>query len=284
MVQVTVTGLEPTPDVLTILPEVQWAIAAGTANALTASYIPTITALPDGFIVGVRAAFANTTTTPTFAVDGFTAYTITKEGGTALLAGDIAAAGHELLLRYRLASTRWELLNPAVSGAINDQRTITRSNTSSSAGANVATAQSWLGTVTLPVGSYTFEGWLFLNRSAGTTSHTTAVLFGGTATLGAIQYLAQCKTGDANDLQNVQMIRSAAATATVIKAASTSASEEVMVWVRGILTVTVAGTLIPQFQFSVAPGGVPSIGFGTTFSLKKVSNTADVTPTYGPWS
>ena len=33
-------------------------------------------------------------------------------GGTALAVGDISADGHELILRYDLANTRWELLNP----------------------------------------------------------------------------------------------------------------------------------------------------------------------------
>ena len=61
----------------------------------------------------MRAAGANSSTTPTFSPNGLTAYTIVKNGGNALNQGDIAGAGHELLLRYDLGNTRWELLNPS---------------------------------------------------------------------------------------------------------------------------------------------------------------------------
>jgi hypothetical protein len=90
-----------------------WIAAGGSADAITATFNPAIAALTDGLIAGVRAAAANATTTPTFAPNGLTAHTITKSGGVALVPGDIAGSGHELLLRYNLAGTRWELLNPA---------------------------------------------------------------------------------------------------------------------------------------------------------------------------
>lgn len=86
--------------------------AGGTADAITATYSPSITALVDGMIVRVRAGAANATTTPTFAPNGLTAHTITKNGNQALVAGDIFGSGHDLLLEYNLAGTRWELLNP----------------------------------------------------------------------------------------------------------------------------------------------------------------------------
>jgi hypothetical protein len=90
-----------------------WVVATGTADALAASYSPALAALVDGQYCFVRAGFANATTTPTFSPNGLTARTITKLGGTAIAIGDIAGAGAELILRYNLASTRWELLNPA---------------------------------------------------------------------------------------------------------------------------------------------------------------------------
>lgn len=96
---------------------VGWADAGGTANAITATYSPALTALTDGMICFLRAGAVNTSTTPTFAPNGLTARTITKLGNVALLYGDIAGAGHELILRYKSSGTRWELLNPAI-GAI----------------------------------------------------------------------------------------------------------------------------------------------------------------------
>jgi hypothetical protein len=89
-----------------------WADGGGTSDAITASYSIPITTLVNGQMCFVRATAANTTTTPTFSPNGLTARTIVKNGGQALAVGDIRADGHELILRYDLTNTRWELLNP----------------------------------------------------------------------------------------------------------------------------------------------------------------------------
>lgn len=94
-----------------------FAAAGGTADAITATFSPSVTTLADGMIFRVRAGAANATTTPTFSPNGLTAHTITKNGGQALVAGDIFGSGHELLLQYNLANTRWELLNPGVNAS-----------------------------------------------------------------------------------------------------------------------------------------------------------------------
>lgn len=93
--------------------KINWVDSGGTADAITATYSPAITALVDGQVCFVRAGAANATTTPTFSPNSLTARTIVKEGGQALVAGDIRGDGHELILRYDLTNTRWELLNPA---------------------------------------------------------------------------------------------------------------------------------------------------------------------------
>ena len=90
------------------------AAAAGTPDAITADFTPDIT-LSDKVVCVIIATGANTVINPTFAPDGLTAHTIVKMGGSSLVVGDIPAAGAVCLLEYNLASTRWELLNPAVS-------------------------------------------------------------------------------------------------------------------------------------------------------------------------
>jgi hypothetical protein len=90
----------------------QMATAGGTADAITADYTPDVT-LSNLTTVGVVFGAANATTTPTFSPDGLTPRTIVKNGGQALVAGDIAGAGHVGILEYNSANTRWELLNPA---------------------------------------------------------------------------------------------------------------------------------------------------------------------------
>lgn len=92
--------------------KLNWVAAGGTVDVITASFSPAIAAVADGMILCIRASGANTVTTPSFSPNGLTARTIVKNGGVALVAGDISAAGHELQLRYLAASTRWELLNP----------------------------------------------------------------------------------------------------------------------------------------------------------------------------
>ena len=95
-----------------------WVAAGGSADVITATYNPAITVLLDGQVCYVRAGAANATTTPTFAPSGLTAHTITRTGGQALVAGNIYGAGHELELRYNLANTRWELVNPNLTGTV----------------------------------------------------------------------------------------------------------------------------------------------------------------------
>ena len=104
-------------DKATVAGSETFAIAGGTAQAITAAFTPAITSLVDGEQIKVRALLANTAAAPTLKVDALTAYPITKNGGVALVAGDIKGVGHELLLRYVAAAPGFELLNPAVSGS-----------------------------------------------------------------------------------------------------------------------------------------------------------------------
>lgn len=94
------------------------ATAGGTTDAITADYSPDI-ALTNLQVCAFVSSGANTLTNPTFQPDGLTARTITKLGGTALVAGDIGPAGTVHLLEYNLANTRWDLLNPAKTPAAN---------------------------------------------------------------------------------------------------------------------------------------------------------------------
>ncbi|CAB4195876.1 hypothetical protein UFOVP1299_40 [uncultured Caudovirales phage] len=94
-------------------PSIPTVTAGGTADALTGTFSPALV-LADAPIVCVVLSGANTITTPTFAADGGTARTIVKNGGSALVAGDLPASLAVALLKYNVANTRWELLNPAV--------------------------------------------------------------------------------------------------------------------------------------------------------------------------
>jgi len=90
------------------------ASSGGTADALTADFTPNAdTWLSNGSTLVVRASLANLTTTPTLAADGVTAKTIVKGSNKALVAGDIAGAGHWLVLQFDSTLDKYVLLNPA---------------------------------------------------------------------------------------------------------------------------------------------------------------------------
>lgn len=93
----------------------QSAVAGGTADAITGIYTPAITVLQNGMTLHVRAGAANATTAPTFtpASGSIAAKAIVKGAGAALEVGDIAGAGHWLVLRYDQALDKWVLGNPA---------------------------------------------------------------------------------------------------------------------------------------------------------------------------
>ncbi len=102
-------------DAISLLGELV-ASAAGTADALTATFSPAPRAWPTGVPFMVRAASANATTTPTFTPNSGTlaAKTIVKGANAALAAGDIAGAGHWLVLQYDVTLDKVVLLNPAL--------------------------------------------------------------------------------------------------------------------------------------------------------------------------
>lgn len=154
-------------------------------------------------------------------------------------------------------------------------------------GSDVNTAQAIFGTAqdaftAVASTTYEFEALYWIVRAAGTTSHTTAVLFAGTATFTSINYLAQVTNPTGNVLANVQQIWGAAATALVLTAANTSATENLLIKLRGLMRVNGAGTIIPQFIYSVAPGGAPTIKADSFFKMRAVgSNTI---ATVGDWA
>ena len=155
--------------------------------------------------------------------------------------------------------------------------TVLFKNLSASAtGGNVNTAQPWFptaGAVTVTANrTYRIRGLLHMSRAAGTTSHTTGLSFGGTATLTSIRYLARVKVGDVatNAALNATLI--AVATNTAVKAASVSASENIVAEVEGTVRINAGGTFIPRFQFSAAPGGAPTIQPNTFFELTDIGD------------
>jgi hypothetical protein len=153
-------------------------------------------------------------------------------------------------------------------------------------GQNIGTVQPWFpaaGAVSVEAStSYWMEGLFWSTRAAGATSHTTGVGFGGTATLTDITWWGLCKEGDTAAIADADLVVANSAANTNVKAASTSATENILIWVRGIVRVNAAGTFIPQFTYSAAPGGAPTIKEGTFLSLTKLGG--NTVTTRGTWA
>jgi hypothetical protein len=142
------------------------------------------------------------------------------------------------------------------------------------------------GAVTLAAAtSYGFEG-LYWVTNTGTTSHTWSVLFGGAATLTRIQYVAEATTSTGAALTTVSQIPIAVATAIVVTGASTSATENLIVKVRGNVVTNAAGTFIPSILASARPGqsGTPGVTAktGSFFRIWPVGAAANIV--VGNWS
>ena len=142
------------------------------------------------------------------------------------------------------------------------------------AGANVNTAQSVFGVgVTLSASTvYAFETVVALSKSAGTTSHTVGIGFGGTATLNGILY--QIIANEATSAlpatrvnQTQTLITTNVATNTTIDTANTSAAFSCTFAARGTVSINAGGTFIPQYTLSAAPGGAYTTQAGSYFLI-----------------
>ena len=87
-----------------------YAADSGAADVYVMTLAPAITALTTGMVVSTKIVNANLTTTPTMNVNGLGAKTIVRDGGQALVVGDLPA---DLMAVFRYTGTEWELLNPA---------------------------------------------------------------------------------------------------------------------------------------------------------------------------
>jgi len=137
-------------------------------------------------------------------------------------------------------------------------------------GSDVTTAQSVFGVgCTLSASTvYEFEIAFGLAKSAGVTSHTIAFGFGGTVGIGNIYYdiSSTNMSGSASTIVvNSATTRGyvAVSTPTVATNATGSALNSASMLIKGTVSITTGGTLIPQYTLSAAPGGAYSTAAGS---------------------
>lgn len=158
------------------------------------------------------------------------------------------------------------------------------------AGADVNTAQAIFPSandaITLQANvTYEFECLVRFTRSAGTTSHTTALQFGG-GYFGSggcdARFVAQASSGIAGALNAVYQIPGDTVAAVTVTAASTLVNEEVIIHAKGIFRTTTSNTMVPQIMYSVAPGGAPTFKKGSFFKVHPIGS--DTVEAVGNWS
>jgi hypothetical protein len=134
------------------------------------------------------------------------------------------------------------------------------------AGANVATptAQSVFGvSVTLSTSTiYAFEAMYYFNKTAGATSHTLGIGFGGSATLNSILWDAVGFDGTAvlpqRATASIAIAASATAANQTFSGSIASGAETIVANIKGMVSINGGGTFTPQYTLSAAPGGAYS--------------------------
>jgi hypothetical protein len=157
------------------------------------------------------------------------------------------------------------------------------------AGANATGAQSIFGVgVTLSASTqYEFEAVIALSKSAGTTSHTVSLGFGGTATLNNIGYNVNLATSTASFTSLVAVnglsIFIQTASATVVSGAITSATQFEELLIKGTVSINAGGTFIPQYTLSAAPGGAYTTAAGSYMKIKPIG-VSGANVSVGTWA
>lgn len=143
------------------------------------------------------------------------------------------------------------------------------------AGGNVTTAQSIFGVGVTLAGStvYEFEMVVPMSKAAGTTSHTIALGFGGTATINSIDYTVF--DGDVTGATGTRgvtlgMTAITSVSATIVTGGLTAANQSVWLVAKGTVSINAGGTFIPQYTLSAAPGGAYTTQAGSYMKIKPI--------------
>lgn len=164
------------------------------------------------------------------------------------------------------------------------------------AGANATGAQGVFGVgtggtgigVTLSASTvYAFDYYAVFSKSAGVTSHTFSLGFGGSATLNNILYGGatnnQNSAYTAGNVSGATNFDSNTAASTVFIGASTSAGKTNYLYAKGTVSINAGGTFIPQYTLSAAPGGAYSTLAGSYFYIYPIG-ASGAAINVGTWS
>jgi hypothetical protein len=156
-----------------------------------------------------------------------------------------------------------------------------------SASAQAAFNGTAAGAVTLPGSTGYMVDAIYYLTNTGTSSHTWGILFAGGATITAAgtALMVDAYTATSNALtakSSIYIVGAGISSVTAVTAASTSATENVVIRISGRININAGGTLIPQIKASAQPTGTEKMLAGSYIALWPIgSNTAT---NVGNWS
>lgn len=137
---------------------------------------------------------------------------------------------------------------------------------------------------------YAFESTVLLSKTAGVTSHTIGMGFGGTATVNNIIYylssqdLTAVGIGTAGGTTTgVFLSTISTATSTTFTQAIATAARAVPYTLKGTVSINAGGTFVPQYTLSAAPGGAYSTAAGSYFLIYPIG-ASGAAINVGTWS
>lgn len=150
------------------------------------------------------------------------------------------------------------------------------------AGANATGAQNIFGVGVTLAGStvYEFEIIFSLNKTAGTTSNTVSLGFGGTATLNNIgNEIFISNNYSAVGIPSWFTV----ANAGVLTGGIVAASVQLPFAMKGTVSINAGGTFTPQYTLSAAPGGAYSTLAGSYMKIKPIG-VSGANTSVGTWA
>jgi hypothetical protein len=173
---------------------IHYGVGAGTANSLTATVTPAITALTDGMVFVIKPAAANTLSSVVFNPSGLGGHSVYRADGSALLPGDIpiGSAPYKAIMIYDQASNTMLLQNPA--GLLSPQSAVVQGSLSLSSAQNLTNGVDTQLSLTGPLPFATVSGGTITFTKSGIysfsgTLKTTTTVTAAASSLSAIHFL-----------------------------------------------------------------------------------------------